>query len=621
MKHLPILALALPLGLLASCSTQASPDVATGTNGPVTVTTGTAQLLVAASDYPDMFGFQAGIDEVRLVDRDGVATENLLAAPQQVELAGTQDRALWLTNGEVPAGEYTSMEVVFDPAGLETMDLGGRKAPVDVPEPRWAQEFDSPVTIAEGGLERLWIALDLEASLRGSPSAPPVAFHPMGEVFASSEGDEPVDEFRGLVLRGSAERSAFSVHAFRRGERLGEIVVSVTEDTMLIDDTGVEFADADAFFASLRPQMTVVEIHGEFVGDGPEVVAKRVEIVDQGGGPGSPPFVEIEGRVLHIDRAANFFVLLMREIEEGADVAVPVLRRLGSPSSIDVHFDRGTEFRLQTGRVVTPAELRVGQIVDCRFSEFGRPPFVADRVEIEVRGRCVSGEVVSVENSPRAIVIAVGHDHVTDERPSTSAAGPVRPVTVLLADAKVFVGVHGRPQVRPGAILPGMRVTACGEFSRSEETGLVLAAEWLRIRPGFLIKGKVSATHPETSRFALSEGKVVIPFGDTVDGPPFGVGIDPQARIRGDASTEAQFFRLFNALGDEEYLDVKVRGIATEERAEIRAFELKAKVRKLRPDDGGEPTDEEDPGDEGGPHTGQPDGPPADGGTVTGNPI
>lgn len=147
---------------------------------------------------------------------------------------------------------------------------------------------------------------------------------------------------------------------------------------------------------------------------------------------------------------------------------------------------------------------------------------------------------------------------------------------VELSAADVYLNLRGRPRLDPSELVPGLRAKACGEIDDLPEGGLVLRPEWLRVKPGHLIRGRVSEAVPGQSMFMVDQGKIVQTFGDPVTNPPFAVRVDERTRYLHDASSEGELFDLCERFGDR--LDVKLKGIGSLPPGTIAAFEVKARV-------------------------------------------
>jgi len=524
MQRIVLVLLLASLSFLGACG-GGSGGGPGGGEGPA-ASDGFADVVVGSVSTLPLFAVHAGVEEVRLVDENGGRTANLLPSAASVELVGAEERATWLSRARLPQARYTGLEVVFDPDRVEVTETSGNRTAALVPDPRWSVELDAPLTVASGSVERLLIELDLDASIQ-NPTGSGTVFAPDGEVEIGVPATRPIEDFGGLVVETSPRERTVTIDAVVTANvPVGLVEVTLGDDTVLVDDTGVVFPDEDAFFASLRVGLTVLDVHG-VLGSTGTVTAERIRIVDQAGGQGRPPVVEIEGMVLHVDEAAGFFVLLIREIEKGADDAEPVLAGLGDPSSIDVDFDGATRFERSNGAPASAGDLAAGRIVDVEFSEFSKPPFVADVVQLESPGVCVSGEIVDVSDLPQALVMVVEDRGATG--PGSETSGGQR-MLVDLSDADIYLNLRGRPRLDPSELVPGLRAKACGELSDLPEGGLVLHPEWLRVKPGHLIRGHVGEADPVRSLFVVDHGKIVQSFGDPVTDPPFAVRVDERTR-------------------------------------------------------------------------------------------
>lgn len=554
-----------------------------------------AQFLVGSTGDTDLFALSAELTEIRLIRDDGTPTANLLPAPTRVEFVGLQDVAEWLMGVAIEPGTYTRIEVGFDPNTVEATTTTGTDVALSVLSSVWELEFDRPVTLASGSGERVELVLDLNESIAGDVVPAPPTFLPVGDVYASSGGDgdgeRGLDHLRGIVVAAALRDMTFALDVYHdegMDDSMGKLLVHVNEDTLLVDDNGVTFPNAEAFFASLRIGMTVVEVGGGLDDQG-TLQADRVVILDQAGGDGRPPIVQIQGMVLHVfgedelgsngDRGQ--FVLLIRRILEGADIAEPVLAGIGDPSSIDVAYDDSTRIVGPFGTELPREALRVGQIVDVSFEDFVEPPFLASKIEIEEIDACFAGYITEVDAEAGQIVILLDDD---DREMHENDLDGHREVLVDLTGAETHLSVRQRPSLEVSELVTGMKIVVCGTLEHrpgdmeGDPDQPVIVGRKAALHPGHLIMGVPSEIDVDACSFTLRSGRIVQPFGDLVTGLPLNVLIDEDAYFRGDADSKEAFFRLFESLQPGESLDVKIKGIGSGEPDEVVGFELKVRL-------------------------------------------
>jgi len=526
-----------------------------------------ARLALGSVGDSGLFSLSVELLEVRLVATDGTPSANLLPAPSRLELVGLDRRAAWLGAASVPPGTYDRLLLVFDDGAVDAMAAGGERVDVSMPSRSSSAPLEDDWVVTAGSADSLLLEIDLSGSILGDARQGAVEFEP--DVLAMRGMPMAIEELEGTVRSASAREHSLCLLS---GDRVptGELDVTLTPSTTLIDGDGTAFDGEAGFFASLRPGLTVLSVTGTLESFG-ELTADVIRIVDQAGGS-SEEWVVLEGMVLRIEPANARFLLLIREIEAGAEIARPVLTRLGDPSAIDVHWDDRTRFRGPDGRPLRASDLVRGQIVDVAFRAFRAPPFLADAVEVERRDLCLEGRITSVRGLPERILVAVDDDtHVRDDRE----------VLVDLTHAEVFLDLHRHPRLRRERLQAGMEVRLCGEIGGTRELPVIAAGRVLVV-PGRLVHGRVDATAQDRARFVAGAGRIAQSFGAHVTAPPFDVKLAPQAIFRGDASSAAEFFRLFASLEPRhEVLEVDLKGLGTATAEEIEAFELRVAVRKV----------------------------------------
>jgi hypothetical protein len=433
--------------------------------------------------------------------------------------------------------------------------------------------FAAPVTIDSSSYSRITVDVDLASSLTGDVTAPPLGFDPQGIAARAGAGASvAIDEIKGVVQSANAAGESFVIAGFADGDQtvpLGDVAVDVKPTTLLLDQFGAEFASHAAFFASLAPGTTLLEVHGNLVAG--HVNATRIEVEDAGGGDNY--VVKIDGRISNLDTVANSFDLLIIEIEKGASVAAPVLGGLGNPASIAVLYDPSTRFVLDDHTLTDESALSGGQRVKVKFATFVNTPFSALVIEVEDQPE-FEGVITDVGGLPNSIVI-----HLDDDEPGIDD-GQVdnsnTPVTVDLGASTLFLDTHAKPALSFSQLQTGLKIEIHGAIS-GPSSGPTITAASTKVHAG-RFKGDVASINPGLHSFNASMSDLDDSFGDSVTFGNVTVDIAPGCEFRDEASNQAQFFALFNGLALGESLAIEVFGVGTTTPNEIAAYEIKAKV-------------------------------------------
>ena len=609
--------------LLVACGGggDAAPDTA---QAPV------ADIVVRDAGSTELSSFQGTIRSVHLTRADGSETANLLAGEIALEFVGLSDLQAWLAKVELEAGTYTGLRVAFAPDGYGAAGPAGDDLFVVTDGSDLEVEFDTPLVFGDDDC-RIELELDLDEGLNFLVGNDWVDFVPLGRATVDGPDELPVDEFNGVVVAASVTERFISVDAFADDDMtvpLGEVRVQISDDTELVDDDERPLAEID-FYQSLVLGRTVVEVHGALDMEG-VLVASRVEIEGDKDDPMLDDRVQIEGRIVKFQPDAREFVLLIRRIEKGADVAEPVLEELGGPLIIAVAYDDETTFHLP-GDADEAEALFVGQLVEVEFREFTTEPFPAAEVESAGAEGCFEfSGVVEDTDFPDSIVVRIDDydplvwfgddddddhgdddddhgddddgdwggdlhdDHGDDDDDDFGEGNEVR---VLLADAEILLDLGDRPELVAENLHEGLRVKIRGCFREAVATDdhRVVEADRIRVHPGKLIKADVSGVEPEAHRFSTSSSFIVQSFGGEFvkqSGGPLTLLVDDRAHFKGDADSEPEFYEAFEGLDDSdgepdegppeaERLEVQVRGITdAEDPTAIRAFEVKSKLQK-----------------------------------------
>ena len=314
------------------------PLVACSSGGSGGSSAASADLFVTDATVDDLLAFRGTLDEVRLRRVEQTTSANLLAAPIAIDFLELEDRLGWISTADVPAGDYDAILLTFVPGSCSALAQDGSPVTVNALSNQLVATF-TPMLSVDGGYLRLEADLDLAASLSGDVSSGSIDFDPMGSSRSSDgSGSATIDEIEGVVLSVDQVADELLLDAYVDDDALiplGEITVRLTVDTLLLEEDGAPFPSQAEFYATLVPNASLLEVHGR-VGANGVVEATRIEVEDELGG-GGPVAVEIEGIVGAIG-AGSSFELLIREIEEGAAIAAPVLAGLGNPTTIETFF-------------------------------------------------------------------------------------------------------------------------------------------------------------------------------------------------------------------------------------------------------------------------------------------
>ncbi len=369
---------------LASCTNDPSPgELGSGAQARAAF----VDVLITGAPVDDLFAFRADIVEVRLVRDDGSETENLLAGPLSLEFLGLRGSQAFLASGQVPAGSYAALRVIFATDTLGARDQEGTRVRVEARSDELLARLPMAVTIAGEDYARLRVDLDLATSIRGNVQDGVVDFEPQGRSVLLPAGRLFFDALQAQVVARNLANGTLEVQGFADEDgklSLGNFTVLVDVGTVLIDTLGFAQPQPAFFLSALTPQATWVEIRGSLEVDG-VLRAERIEIEAQDGVPGSIFPVKLDGVVTGI--LPQGFVLQLRSVERGGFLADPVLAALGDPASLVISVDARTRvFPGDQGVSSGTAALSVGQSVDAKFQIFPGEPFPSLRVGIRTRG-------------------------------------------------------------------------------------------------------------------------------------------------------------------------------------------------------------------------------------------
>jgi hypothetical protein len=558
----------ISLSCLAGALGACSPSGGSGGTAPAQLEP--LDLLVGSSGAPELFSFELTLAEVRPVAAGGAVGENLLPGPIEVEWVSLDGTAGWLARAELEAGSYTGLELLIQPGSERATARDGAHVQVLPTSQRLELVLDEPYRPGPGACA-LEVALDLGASLEGDLSQGVLAFTPLGEVLPGS-GTRTVNELYGRVEEVAPDQQALEVQAYRDAEleeRLGKLEVVLGDPVLLLGPAHEALESAD-FFARIEPGETVLAIRGERRDDG-SLVAERLAL-EPDGGQGTMP-VRIEGMVASIE-SESLFLLLVREIEAGEELAESVLADQADGSTIAVLVGEETLFRRE-GQQVGAEALVVGQAVRVEFAEFLAPPFPAALVELEEEGACYQGTIASVADLPAAFGLRLGNDEPSVE------AGEVPPdsdLRVELGESEIRLALHGAAELGSEHLVRGMRARACGTLSE-EDGQLRLVAREVVVHPGHLVHGLVVGFAAAAGTISLEGARIVQTFGDQALDGALLVRVHPEALIKQDAATLEELFAALAAMRPEQSAELQVKGVGSSEPGVIVAFELRLHLR------------------------------------------
>lgn len=526
---------------------------------------GQGDVLVTDAPATDLASFRVGITSVRLTKGAGnPATKNLIDGPVSVELVGLDGPGAWLRTGSIPRGNYTGVQVLFDPAGFSAVGKDGSAVPVTPIATTWTVDFASVLRITGStDYDRIVVDVDLLESLTGDLTG--VDFTPDGSV-ATSDGSTPqeIDEVRGVVDEFSAALDEIELETFVDDDLdvdLGDVVVRTDGSTVTLAENGSPLA-LGAFYGSLSTGDTLLEVHGDLGEDG-VLLARLITIEDQNEGFNVANDVKLEGTVVGL--VGTTFDLRIGEVEKGAAVAGPVLAGLADPTTPVIDVVVGTTVLDEVGQALAPADLTVGTRVEVLLQTFHTDPepFPAFRV----RRLAVAGAetaITDVAGLPDDVVVNL--DANDPLIASGDVADDTTDVTLDLTGATFVLGTDGRPALAAADLLTGLEARAEGDFSAD-----TIDVDRLFVRPGRMT-GEV-ATMADATTFTTSLDTLLDPFGDTVVSDPFTVRIDPACVFQGDATSGQDLKDLFDLHGAGA-VDLEIEGIGTGVADEILAFEI-----------------------------------------------
>lgn len=540
-----------------------------GSSGP----TGSADLLITDATVDGLLSFTVKVQSLRLVNSStGALTPNVLAEDLAIELIGAGLAPRWVSRARLPVGTYSGVQATLeDTATPIALSLSGSTVAVTQTATTFTTNFPSPLSVVAGKFPQIVLDIDLGASLTGSVATPPIVFNPTGIVTTQDNATLPVgiDEVEGVV-RSVNGTTDFVVDAFADDDRtvaLGLITITPSPTALLLDDSGIAYADVGAFFAALTPNTTGVEIHGSLVNGG--ISATRIEVEDVGGDVAY--VVKLEGIAQNVDTALNTFDLLVIEVEKGGALANPLLTSLGNPISCD-YDDATALFVLDENVPTTETSLVSGQRIKAKFAAFAGEPFRAVVVEVEGEPE-FEGVITSVAGLPNTVVMRLP---LGSPALGGSVATNNTDITVDLSASSLYLDTEGEPDLNPSQLMVGLKLEVRGLIS-GPNTAPTVAADEIKIHAG-RARGFVTSTSPGISQFTFAISQVEDSFGTTVQVGPATATIDASCFFDDEATSAAEFFALFDGLQQGESLEVEVHGLGLPSPNAIQAYEIEAQI-------------------------------------------
>ena len=561
-----VLCSALPL-LTLGCGGDGDDD---GGGSSVTVST---DLLITDATVDGLLSFTVKVQSMRLVNSaTGALTPNVLAEDLSIELIGAGLAPRWVSRARLPVGTYSGVQATLEdiPTPI-ALNLAGAPVAVTQVASTFTTNFAAPLTVAAGNFPRIVLDIDLSASLTGDVATPPIVFNPTGIVTTQANATLPIgiDEIEGVV-RSVNSTTDFVVDAFADDDRtvaLGQVTITPSPTALLLDDSGVAYANVGAFFAALTPNVANVEVHGSLVNGG--IFASRIEVEDAGAGVAYT--VKLEGIAQNVDTTTNTFDLLVIEVEKGGSIANPQLLVLGNPIVCD-YDDATTLFLLDENVPTTETSLVSGQRIKAKFASFTAEPFRAVAVEVEGQPE-FEGVIMSVAGLPNTIVMHLLPGNLAL---GGSVATTTTDVTVDLTGSSLFLDTEGDPVLTPSQLKTGLRLEVRGAIS-GPNTAPMVVADRTKIHAG-RARGFVTSVSPNVNQFTFTIAQIEDSFGTSVTVGPATATINASCFFSDEAESEQAFYDLFSGLAQGESLEVEVHGLGLSNSNEIEAYEIEAEI-------------------------------------------
>jgi hypothetical protein len=528
-----------------------------------------ADLLLTDAPADELLYLQAEVTSFKLVDFPalGGETENLINGPVIVDLLSLQGVSAWLAKAELPEGTYGSARLEFNPLAWRAAGLDGVQLTPSISSSVLQVPFSQPLVVGSTGYTQVQVDFDVASSISGSV-ATTVTITPNGSAIATSGDDGiAIDEVKGRVLTKNAAAGTLTIDAFADGDLaapLGTVTVSTLPETYFVGDDGLPFASAGDFFASLTPNSSLVEVHGNLVSG--SITATKIEIEDSFGGTGEAE-VELKGKLVAHDPGVSITVL-WNQVKKGASTFLDAFSPGDPPATIQASITPQTVFELDSSIVTTEASLAIGQELEVKFKPFTGSPSPAIKVEIEDAFPEFEGVLTDDAGLPDSFVMRLSASQpaiLSGEVDSSSTD-----VTVNLSGTtppSFVLDVEDGFPLTASDLQNGLEVKVYGTLS-GPSSGPTIEANSVEVDEGELDDAIVSTADEANSSFTTSTGSIDEPFGQSVAPGPQTVIVEPGCVFEGEAISEQQFFALSNS-----GIIVDVEGIgATDTLNTIRAY-------------------------------------------------
>jgi hypothetical protein len=499
------------------------------------------------------------VEELRLRVSGGGLTENLLAGPRTIDVLGLglADREALLGLEELDPGVYEGVYLKVDSGSLVARDRSGDEVAITAGVVEAEAGFQSTrnglLTVSDSQFASVSVELVLDQCLSANGSG--FAFQ---LALRAAHGQETLklDDFTGEVVTVNKDAKWFEVEvvdARYSQSNFGQLRVEVTDLDQLIQFTGSEFGNSNAFLANLKIG-DLVEIEGFLTRDG-TFDANRCEIEDR-----HTNQVRLEGRLLSVDSGAQTFELLWEEIEMGYALARPVLIGLGDPGVLEIEWNNQTKFLGTRGASnLGPDDLTPGQKLEVRFDsdDFVAPmPFVASKVRVDGEQR-YEGVVEDISALPISFLAEIENDH-----PAVNSGRITEPVQVDLdGDTVIYVDTGVSPWLDEDQLLEGMVIKIAGKLTGSG-SGAQIDASRVEVEPGKL-SGAVMSVDSSAREMTIAVDEVGDPFGGT---PPSGATVvdvhaDAVLELDGDIVSFSAFRDHFDSLTSGQSINLELEGV------------------------------------------------------------
>lgn len=533
-----------------------------------------ADILLTDAPTDELLSFNVTVDSVRLYAASGARSENLLSGTVRVDVLNAATQLAWLTSKPVPSGTWSGVEVGFDPLSVDARLLDGTPADVLVLGDELAADFPAPIAFAVDGYRRCIVDFDLDQSLAGDA----VSGFILDPVGSSSGSDDPatpisIDDITGRVKAVDTVNNLITIDAWADDERsvlLGSLQVAVEETDQLQDDSGTPFPDRASFYASLVPDVSIIEVHGMLAGG--QIDASRIELED---GLGGDAVVRMRGIVVGLDAPGSNFTIAVAEIKKGLGVVEGV--HGGVPASLQVQWSFQTLFQLDDGSAVSASALAVGADLDIRFTDYSGAPFIAQRVELDSIGGEYEGSVSDDSGIPSSFQLTL-----QPLAPAIQSGEVSGPITVsLLSQPSVWLDTGNEPELPASWIQLGQRVSVKGQLDGATPWTRELPATEVRIKPGRADASVIGGVElPDGLELYAIVDEIADPFGDSVDSGSNPMVLVPLGCVfTGDITSFEEFSIAMNDAENYPVLDITIKGIADPDSSEtIVAFEIEVET-------------------------------------------